>query len=251
MFYSNKKSSSAEVNSCCFSAISQFLQEHISHFPNQIPLAMPTCSAHVFMFLQTPFHWVWWQMTEWRREYFDILPQYCSRLGVLLASISNMFCVACGLTDRLPQSPSSSAHSYSAAQGLNERVVPTITSGYSGYTSTDQRWLLGGLNGPAVMWSSTKPAYITWPLYACSVMGMLAWCCGFLGITVNWILCPTVLWMLIHSLLPSSQLSQINGHQFLWSWTRILLPFTLANYFSAFLWDGAVGGQSLLQLRVS
>ena len=98
MFYSNKKSSSAEVNSCCFSAISQFLQEHISHFPNQIPLAMPTCSAHVFMFLQTPFHWVWWQMTEWRREYFDILPQYCSRLGVLLASISNMFCVACGLT---------------------------------------------------------------------------------------------------------------------------------------------------------
>lgn len=102
---------------------------------------------------------------------------------VLLASISNMFCVACGFTGF--HNHLSFAHSYSAAQGLNEKVVPIITSGYFGYTSTDQRWLLGGLNGPTVMWSSTKTAYIMWPLYACGVMGMLVWCCEFLGITVN------------------------------------------------------------------
>ena len=74
MFYSNKKSSSAEVNSCCFSAISQFLQEHISHFPNQIPSAMLTCSAHVSFF---KLHFTGFG-GKWQNGGGNILTSYCS-----------------------------------------------------------------------------------------------------------------------------------------------------------------------------
>lgn len=138
MFYSNKKSSSAEVNSCCFSAISRFLQEHISHFPNQIPSAMPTCSAQVcfFQFRFTGFGGKWQNGGgNTLTSSCSIVPDlgyWCSWHQVLTYSVLPAVLQA-------STSPSSSEHSSSAAQGLNEKVVPTITSGYFGCTCTDQR----------------------------------------------------------------------------------------------------------------
>ena len=124
-------------------------------------------------------------MTEWR-EYFDILLQYCSRFGVLvlLASISNMFCVACGFTGfhvTFLLWPLFLCSPRTEREGCTNDHLWVFWL----YMHRSKRWLLGGLSGPTVMWSSTKTAYIMWPLYASRVMGMSAWCCEFLGITVN------------------------------------------------------------------
>lgn len=125
-------------------------------------------------------------MTEWRREYFDIFLQYCSRFGVLvlLASSSNIFCVACSFTG---------FHITFFLWALFLCSPRTERKGCTNYhfwvfwlyMYRSKRWLLGGLSGPTVMWSSTKTANIMWPLFASPVMGMSAWCCEFLGITVN------------------------------------------------------------------
>lgn len=194
--------SSAEVNMLFLSDKSISARAHQS-FPKSDPSpcrpAQPTSSLFQFR-----FHWVWWQMTEWRREYFDIL-LHCSRFGVvvLLAS-SNMFCVACSFTgfhitffclSTLPLQPKD------WTKGCTNYHLGILV------VHTDQRdRFIGGLSGPTVMWSSPECKHnkgfclhpLSWDV------SMMLWISGY---HCQLILRPTVLWMLLHSLLPGSELS--------------------------------------------